>query len=440
MNLKVIIKGLICSLTILGLSDLRTMDPWSTTAPQREMEASFRSLSQAELNDLEKSTRKKIEHIDKNIEKLKQILTTSKYNENTLKEIDAWRDMRKSEQNKLSRIQKFIRQKAIEPFLSSEAPIYQTLLAWKGILRKIEREESYKDQFLQNLSTYLTPEEKNRIIEKLNTPIEVVIAMEEKEQKEQAAAKKQAEVRQQEEAKSFVDLAKANNKSPFDGVLGEPGTDLSKPITNRIEKFNDLFQVRQKPSLCQRRTKSEQTNLCGYYAIFNARELASERDPVNRNKFVQNFATMLQFIAKERKLKAPYSIDEFDNLSDEEIIKLLKEQNLINKILLIDQNLFNAIDGGTSLNSLPEFGFDEQQIKIFKDFVTNESDEILLIYLVPVGTNHYITIKVERSLVKKENFLTFYIYDSLGKNYLEQHMIENRILPLYRMLTTKINK
>ncbi len=226
---------------------------------------------------------------------------------------------------------------------------------------------------------------------------------------------------------TIEDFAQANNHSPFDCIWGEPGTWQKKPISKEAKKIDNNLLIQQKPSLCQRRNALDQTNLCGYYAIVNAIS-AYKNVHQDRTCFVQNFATMLQSIAKKRGIKKPYTIEKFDNLENDEIQNLLKEQNLIDKILIIDQHLVAA-----NREILENFGYDPQQIKLLNDFASGTTKSISAIYLIPKGANHYIAIKAQ----KKHDLLNVYVYDSLGKNYLEEHMIKNRILPLCDTLTTK---
>lgn len=421
----------------------------------QEFEKSIKMLEPLEIDTIKRKLDNKKEQLktnEKNLAKLKSLTLPEKEN----------RDLKlaklKSNINRLENLEK-IANKVSNQKMSEGLILDGFYTHLRGLRKKhLKKWKQFKKQFIANLSPTLTQEQKKIIKKLLDLEPNIFDSPNEKEKN------------------IFIGiLAFGNNASPFDEYLGETGTNIKEPVPHKPVLYKNLFSVSQKPSLSQRRRIDEQTNLCGYYALFNAataesiptiddiiktfvgpahakiyksslhkhprfRKIheASKSAFLNRTLFAKMFSKMLINIAKERGLKYPYHINDFDNLSNEEIIKILQSFNLLDKVLLVDANFMSAIESGIPLTELAAFGVNPSQVKLFKDFKSKETNNLVIVYLVPGGANHYIAIQVKRTQTpKNKNFLEFTIYDSIGKNYVDpkSDIREYRILPLYNFLT-----
>lgn len=416
----------LCSMEQHG--EQHSLDPWAAFHQPEERPHVLREADNQTLDALQRKLNAKINKKNQELKSLKSIMqldiaqeekeNAQKQFNNVKKELEG---LKKMEQD----IKNFQEQKASEQLLLNSLPAKRL----QGLKNKIARTaninwQEYKKQFIEKLSTNLSDLEKNQLKNIINLSPNIIESSSSEELNQKIL---------------FVKLATENNNSPFDGFLSEPGTTSKTSIPEKSVSYNNKFSVSQKRSLSQRRSKDEQTNLCGYYALFNAQCLAknNKNKIMNRDAFVYQFAQMLQSIAEIRKHMPP-QINQLDNLTNDEISDLLEKQNLLDKVLLVDQNLMNGISSNIPKDTLVTgFGIKEKQIELIDQFKSKKKNELIILYLVPKGANHYLTIHAQRKPRQNNpDFIAFDVYDSLGINYVDPQsdIREKRLLPLYEIL------
>ncbi len=215
-----------------------------------------------------------------------------------------------------------------------------------------------------------------------------------------------------------------NHPSTLDGQR----TDGKKLVAGRllpvvltktaIVTSNPNTIVRQAPALCQIHEKDgipDVTNYCGYYAAFNANNLASDKltRHMDRKALADDFYGMLN-ANKVAKVPEPY-----ENIDENGVLRNLKilqsAQSPETKIVIVEKEGMLPFILAEPTNNRP------QEII---DFIEKRSQKIVLIYGYGAlqedglgGQQHWVTILAERN-DPANNGITFTVYDSLLNNWL----------------------
>jgi hypothetical protein len=213
-----------------------------------------------------------------------------------------------------------------------------------------------------------------------------------------------------------------------------------KNLTAKPKEFaGGLALVTQLGALGQKRSPEDYNNYCGYYAAYNLKCFLKGRDEksiqanlLDRKTFSENFSVMLQEIKKAGH-PMPY-----DNLQEEEIIKLLRAQGIVDdqyvclKLTfgLTGENTCNLTDVGLAYGQPALLGAILQvRYADVKDFRAGIKRSLNILY--NVGALHWLAIMVHRT----DYGIHFYVADSLGDaDWTSDTLIKERLEPLYRLI------
>jgi len=227
---------------------------------------------------------------------------------------------------------------------------------------------------------------------------------------------------------------------PWDGKIfvREPGPGHEtekvsyKDLAGKTRLFErGKFQVTQLGALGQKRSPEDHNNYCGYYAVYNLLCLSLWLDVqeqlLNRKTFAELFMWMLQDIKIVRRIRqgAPY-----DNLTEDEIESLLKEQGIRGSQYLPVQ-LHGMECGFTDLTiGIEQSGGIPEAYILLEDFKARKIDSLAILFNVGL---HWVAMKAMREGVG----IHLYIVDSLNEvDWINDNdSIRFRLLPLYRFLT-----
>lgn len=213
-----------------------------------------------------------------------------------------------------------------------------------------------------------------------------------------------------------------------------------KNMTMQPKEFvNGLALVTQLGALSQKRGPEDYNNYCGYYAAYNLKCFLKGGDEkmiqarlLDRKAFSENFAAMLQ------EMKAAGHQMPYDNLQEEEIVKLMRAQGIADDqyvcLRLIfghfGENVCDLTDVGRAYGH-PELLGAILQVKYaeVEDFRAGLKSSLCILY--NVGALHWLTIMVQRS----DYGVHFYVADSLGVvDWTSDVLIKERLEPLYRFI------
>jgi hypothetical protein len=224
---------------------------------------------------------------------------------------------------------------------------------------------------------------------------------------------------------------------PWDGILIETditGKSLFKEVPTICTSFaNNAAKVCQIPALGQARSIDDQTNYCGYYAVYNAMCLLHGGDNIekallDRAAFSRMFFDMLHRI-KAKRQRPPY-----DNLAEDEIDDLLRRIGTLQRdymFVVLTRRESGWVCNFTDASLVTEAtsGHVSPERALIKAFKAGQKKNFVIIFNVGA---HWVTIKVQRD---DDGMMRFMVVDSLNRvKWTMDNIIQERLVPLYNFI------
>lgn len=225
-------------------------------------------------------------------------------------------------------------------------------------------------------------------------------------------------------------------KMPWDGKLLDIGLEkvTYKVIDPTAKLFEDgLASVVQLGALGQARSIEEHTNYCGYYTVYNIKCLTQGGQGVqerllDRAAFAALFSTLLQQI-KNLRHHGPY-----DNLSEDEIEKLLQSQGVSDEqyVFIMQPHVGVACEFTELTKAIAQSGITPAAIKTVAAFKDGRSNNLFIIFNVGGTGAHWVSIYAHRD---EGGIINFSVVDSLNLvDWKDDRIINERLVPLYKFI------
>ena len=174
-------------------------------------------------------------------------------------------------------------------------------------------------------------------------------------------------------------------------TLANHGQNTNNEDTARSSRIEGQWQI--VPSLQQARPNGEQTRMCGYYALYNAKclMLNQEGEMRNREQFCQFLKPALNAISIYR------GGGPVENLNCGELNLVMKTLNIGLPIIVIEKSALFAFLS----HSIPDLTLDtaleiDPSVNYLRDFVAHKIDKFVIIAGLGNQSGHWIAICVKR--------------------------------------------
>lgn len=231
---------------------------------------------------------------------------------------------------------------------------------------------------------------------------------------------------------------------PWDGKLLDialdPVTEKEKVTYKDIARVPKIFaggraRVIQLGALGQARGLSEQTNYCGYFAVYNTTCLAKgperlQERLLNRAAFAAMFEGMLKTI-KSKRGHGPY-----DNLAEDEIELLLQSQGISERqyVFITQPRLSGPCEYTELTRIIQQSGHMPAAYAIVAAFKVARTNDLFIIFNVGGTHAHWVAIHAQRIA---GGVIQFVVVDSLNLvAWTDEQIIAERLGPLYRFITS----
>ncbi|MFC1894439.1 hypothetical protein ACFLYH_00650 [Candidatus Dependentiae bacterium] len=176
------------------------------------------------------------------------------------------------------------------------------------------------------------------------------------------------------------------------------------------------------PCLDQKKSEKDHTNYCGYYALYNSKHLleGSTQNLLIRKSFTDFFKNALEKVGVKTN---------YDNLSESELQKLIKQFSLKNLYVIPMKSFFEYVssDFALPLSAILENG--QATKNALKDFASKKIKILTFVAGLAYSGGHWVAMRISRM---SKNDITIDVADSLHKvSWYTRNLVISRIIPFY---------